>query len=457
MPSLQNVLLCALSQLAISVCVGLPLARRFVSARRLAPALAPIMGWAVFSTLALPIFSFTGFTRPTVIFLCSAAVIGGAAALARSPRKSAAEGGIDVSVWAYGAAALLAAAPALAVWPKRGGGGVVLSGAMFDHSKVAIIDDIVRLGLPPGNPFFAGGGPRLAYYYLWHFNAAIPCTLFGASGWESDIALTWFTAFASLALMMGLSAWLGGRGRAAPLVLLLSLSASLTPLLRLVLPSALLGRALAQKPWPQGWIFQASWVPQHLASASCVVVVVLILSRLASPQSWRLVPLFAVTVAAAFESSTWVGGVVFAAAAVSIGIAMLMFAGNTRARYDLLLKGAVAVVLVAAISFPFLSDQYLAMAARHAGFPVAFRPFEVLGQIVPDGVRRILDLPAYWAVLLVIQFPAIYFAGTWAMAGALTNRGTIPAKKRLVLAFALLARLPTMISAGAACFRASSC
>jgi len=122
-------------------------------------------------------------------------------------------------------------APALAGWPKLGPGGLILAESMFDHSKVAGIDDIVRLGLPPGNPFFgeAGTAPGWAYYYLWHFSAAVFGALLGASGWEADIALTWFTAFASLALMMGFAVHLSQRRSAAPCVVLLSLGASLRP------------------------------------------------------------------------------------------------------------------------------------------------------------------------------------------------------------------------------------
>ena len=97
---------------------------------------------------------------------------------------------------------------------------------MFDHAKAAIIDDIVRLGLPPGNPFFGAPEPRLVYYYLWHFSAAIPAALWRTSGWEADIALTWFTAFASLCLMMGLAVSFGRRRIGSALVLLLGLGAS---------------------------------------------------------------------------------------------------------------------------------------------------------------------------------------------------------------------------------------
>lgn len=431
--------MCALAELVLCVAVGLPVARRLVADRPLALAISPVLGWAVSSVLALPILTLSGFARPTVWLLCGAALTGGIAALWPWRRGPAARP--TLSGCAHGAAALLAVAPALAVWPKLGGGRVRLAEAMFDHSKIAIIDDIVRLGLPPGNPFFGepGAASGLAYYYLWHFSAAMLGAAVGASGWEADIALTWFTAFASLALMIGLAAEFGGRRLAPVLVVLLSLAASLRPILRLVFGPTSLGRALTSGPWPQTWIFQASWAPQHLASASCVVIAVLIISRLASPRSWPLVPLLAVIVAAGFESSTWVGGVIFAAGALPIGVALMLTAGDARTRTDLLLKGVAAVILVAAISFPFFRDECLATAAREAGFPIALRPFAVLGDILPASVRRPLDLAAYWVILLVVQFPAIYLAGAASMAGALARSAAAVADRRLIVGFALLA------------------
>src|SRR5271169_679568 len=146
MPAFLDVFLCALLELVLCVCVGLPVARGFVTGPRLALALAPVLGWAVFSALALPLLSWLGFARVTVAFLCGSAVFAGVAALlvSRPWRSLTGVGGDKLSYWAYGAAALLAVAPALAVWPKLGGGGLVLADPLFDHSKIAIVNDIVR-------------------------------------------------------------------------------------------------------------------------------------------------------------------------------------------------------------------------------------------------------------------------------------------------------------------------
>ncbi len=96
--------------------------------------------------------------------------------------------------------------------------GVHLADPIFDHSKIAIIDAMTRQGLPPVNPVFGavGAAGRLVYYYLWHFSAAELALPLRVSGWEADIGLTWFTAFASLTLMMGIAVWLSKRsGRGA--------------------------------------------------------------------------------------------------------------------------------------------------------------------------------------------------------------------------------------------------
>jgi hypothetical protein len=331
---------------------------------------------------------------------------------------------------------LVAILPALGIWPKLSGGSLVLADPMFDHSKIAIIDEIVRLGLPPGNPFFgaAEAAPGLPYYYLWHFSAALLAEMTGAGGWAADIALTWFTAFGSLLLMMGLAVRLAGRQLAAPLVLALSLAGSLGPVLRFAFTPHFLGRALSEYKAPEAWTFQATWVPQHLASASCVVLAMLILSRL----SWSMVPLLAIVVAAGFESSVWVGGIVFGAGALAIVVVMLLHAEGTHGRIDLLSRVGAASVLTVAIAYPLLHEELVGTAARHLGIPIAFHPYEVLGPLVTDPARRLLDLPAYWGILLVFALPAIYPAGAVAMLGKFANRDRSP-ERQLIVTLSLLA------------------
>ena len=434
MPSFLDVLLSGAAALAIYVCVGLPLSRSLTEYRALAWALAPTLGWAVVSVVALPILIIVGWSRTSVTTLCGVAIIGGATAILRG--RSRTDSGPSLPIWVYVAGGFFAILPALGLWPKLSDGGLVLADPLFDHSKIAIIDDIVRLGLPPGNPFYGGAEatPGLVYYYLWHFSAAILAKLVGASGWEADIALTWFTAFASLSLMTGLAVAISGRRLAAPLTLLLNLAASLGIILRLVLPSDLLGRLLSQVQAPNSWIFQATWVPQHLASAGCAVLAVLILWRL----SWSLVPLLAIVVAAGFESSAWVGGVVFGAGALAVGAALLIYGRSGQKRVELIVQAGAAALLALVLTYPFLRDEYLATAARQVGSPIVFHPYEVLGPLIPQSLRRVLDLPAYWVILLTVALPAIYPAGVAAMVGGAADGDTVSGERRLIIPLALL-------------------
>ena len=143
---------------------------------------------------------------------------------------------------------------------------------------------MTRLGLPPGNPFFgeAGHDAPLAYYYLWHFSAAELALIPGVSGWEADIALSAFTAFSSVALMMGFAAWIGGRaaaGRLGGTSCLCRFAASgrrgASLARRISTPTFLPPTGFA------GWLFQTTWAPQHTASTSCVLLSSVLLLQLA--------------------------------------------------------------------------------------------------------------------------------------------------------------------------------
>src|SRR5262249_53858884 len=155
---------------------------------------------------ALPVFFVIGMTRTTVIAGFAVAAIGALVVLWRGASRGGERVFAPVVVAALLAAALLAFAVASAILPKVSSAGVALAAPIFDHAKIAMVDEMVRQGVPPANPFFAAPS-RLAYYYLWHFSAAELAVVTGVSGWAADAALTWFTAFASLGMMIGLAVW----------------------------------------------------------------------------------------------------------------------------------------------------------------------------------------------------------------------------------------------------------
>jgi hypothetical protein len=427
MASPVNAALCALLAIAFWSLLGYALCRRLLP-RPLAAGAAPVMGWAVHSAATLPLFALIGFSPVTIVVVAMLCAMAAAVGLWRTPSESAER--VPTIPWrALAAAAALAMVPAAAVLPKFSAQGVHLADPIFDHSKIAIIDAMARQGLPPIDPVFGAVGvaDRLAYYYLWHYSAAELALPLHVSGWQADIALTWFTAFASLSLMMGVAVWLAKKSSAAIWAVALAAAASLRVVLSLIFGSYELAPFLAGPTGFSGWLFQMSWAPQHLMSASCVVTAMLLIAHYAQRQRLALLVALVLVVAAGFESSTYVGGITFAIAALAATPVLL--AGIDPARRRHFLAGlAVAAILVIGLAMPFLRDQFATAAAHGSGSPIIVHPYAVLGDLFPASLRRVLDLPAYWLILLPIEFPAAYIAGALTLVILLRSASAKPEK-----------------------------
>jgi hypothetical protein len=410
MASPLSAALCALIGTAFWTVLGYAIARQLLP-RVLALGAAPVIGWAVFSAATLPVLTLVGFSPRAVAGVAALClVIAGASLLLRpTPASSGSEFRIE-PLW-FAVAGLLALAPAVALLPKYSAHGVHLASPIFDHSKIAIIDAMARQGLPPVNPVFAapGAAGRLAYYYLWHFSAAELALPLHVSGWEADIGLTWFTAFASLTLSMAIAAWLSKRAAAAIAVIALAASASLRAILAFVFGDNELAPFLQPPIGFAGWLFQSAWVPQHLMAASCAVTAILLLAHYATEPRPVHVVVLGLVAAAGFESSAFVGGVTFAIAAVA-SAPLLLAAIDRERRLAAMLGLAVAALFALCIAAPFIRDQ-LALLGRAGSGAIVFHPFEVLGAMFPPALRRALDLPAYWLILLPLEFPATFIAG----------------------------------------------
>ena len=430
MLSLPMTALCAVLGLLLWAGSGYALARRIGFGRALALPMAPALGWAAQNVVALALSLAVGFSVAT-IFGAFALLCG--TLLLRTPRApELSDDTPSMPWWVYAAAALVAVIPALAVLPKAAGDGIVLAAAIFDHSKIALIDEIRRSGVPPVNPFYgpAGETAQVSYYYLWHFGAAQLARLAGATGWEADAAATWFTAFSTLMLMAGLALRLSG-SRLAPLIAVaLCATGSLRPVLEMLF-GADLERVLRPASGFAGWLFQSSWSPHHVASAGCLVIAVLLVTRLARGPSVLVTLVVALVVAAAFESSIWIGGVVMMLTALVLA-PVLLGATPSAGRGRLLLAAGGAGLLAAALVSPLLLAQYYAALQRGASSPVTIVPFEVIGPIAAGSLGRAANLAAYWLVLLVVEFPVVYIAGLWTLARLSADRGEC-AQRRLDL------------------------
>ena len=445
MASPVNALVCALIATAFWSLVGYALCRRLLP-RVLAIGAAPMIGWSVHSAATLPIYLLFGFSPILVAGIAAVCVLVASFSLSQPRPAEETERTLSIPAWALAAAALVALLPAATILPKSSGGAVWLADATFDHAKVAIIDAMARLGLPPVNPVIGEAGPwsGLAYYYLWHFSAAEIALVTTRSGWEADVGLTWFTAFASLTLMMGLAVWLSKRGIAAIFVVALATAGSLWVPLSWIFQVKSFAPVLAPPIGMGGWLFQATWAPQHLMAASCVVTALLLLTRYALRQAPALVVTIALLVVAGFESSTFAGGIAFAVGGL-VASPMLLSAVHPQRRLGFLGGLAIAALLVVCLITPFVRDQLAAIAARGGARPIAISPYRVFGGQFPDWLCHILDVPGYWLIILPIELPATFIAGIIAFAAAL--RSVMPGGERLVIkVFACLAAAGLVVS-----------
>ena len=447
-PTWSGTLAAAGCAAAFFTTLGLPLARMSAPAGVAPVGLAATIGWAVFSAVSLPILGIVGFDRPHVLVLAAASLAacwgllprgGGGALLPRVGRDE------RLPPWALplaGAAALL---PMLAVLPKLSAAGLILSPPMFDHVKVAIVDGIVRSGLPVQNPFLGGAGsPPLAYYYLWHVSAAELATALGIGGWSAEAAMTGVTAFSFLALAMAVAQAIGGRGLACAMVVLLSAAGTLRPLLDGLLGQTLSGALMRTDADLGGWLVQAAWVPQHLASACCVVAAVLLMWGMAEGGGLLAVALLGLLAAAGFESSTWVGGVTFAAAGPAAGLVLILELPPRSGR-RLAVRAAAAALVTIAFVWPVAQAQLGAVAARALGTPVAIMAYPVLGGLVPEGWRPVLNLAAFWLLLLPFSLPALALPGLAGMVDALRRPGRDPTGSRVLVAVVVAGLLVALL------------
>jgi hypothetical protein len=445
MASPDNALVCALIATAFWSLLGYALGSQLVP-HALAIGAAPVIGWSVHSAATLPIYLLLGFSPFLVAGIGAVCVLVAGFSLSRPRSAGEGEPAPTIPVWAFGAAAVVALVPAASILPKTSGDAVWLADATFDHAKIAIIDAMTRLGLPPVNPVFgeADAPAGLAYYYLWHFSAAEIALVTSMSGWEADIGLTWFTAFASLTLMMGLAVWLSKRASAAIWVVMLAAGGSLWATLYWIFHAKSLAPVLLPPIGMAGWLFQATWVPQHLMAASCVVTAMLLITRYAFQQTFALVVPIALLIVAGFESSVFVGGIAFAFAGLIA--APILFAETDPQRRLRFVRGlAIAALLVVCLITPFVRDQLAVVYARGGANPILVAPYRVFGGQFTGWLRRVLDVPGYWLIVLPVELPATFVAGMITLAAAL--RSAMPRYEKLAIkVFACVAGASLVVS-----------
>ena len=117
-----------------------------------------------------------------------------------------------------------------------------------------------------------------------------------------------------------------------------------------------LGPVLLPSIGMAGWLFQATWVPQHLMAASCVVTAMLLVTRYVVQPSLALVLTIGLLIVAGFESSAFVGGITCAFAGL-IAVPFLLAEVNAERRLRIIRGLAIAALLVVCLIAPFVRDQ----------------------------------------------------------------------------------------------------
>ena len=106
---------------------------------------------------------------------------------------------------------------------------------------------------------------------------------------------------------------------------------------------------------------------------------------------------------------------------------------------------AIAALLVVCLIAPFVRDQLATVHARGGGNPFIVAPYRVFGEQFPVWLRRVLDVPGYWLIILPVELPATFIAGMIALAAAL--RSAMPRSEKLAITvFACLASAGLIIS-----------
>lgn len=340
--------------------------------------------------------------------------------------------------------ALFGVMVAQCLFPGVQKGGLYVSDMLFDHAKIAISDSIAREGLPAKNPYYAPGGAQivLAYYYLWHFVASQPRLLNGVSGWEADVAITWFTAFAVAGLLVALAVDLTGRAAAGVVVLLIASVAEIAePLMPLIFPGH--ARWVVVPPNLMPLWLQCAWVPQHVMSATAVTLALVLIADVAARRRFDVVAVVCLGLfgAAAAGSSFWVGAVCVLLCSPLIVAALLVARLDRAAWVALGWTAAGAACLAALFMAPILYAQLVTPRQPHVPMELGIMPasfwIDVGDPFSPplDALLKLGQVLLFWLQTLPLTVGVSVVLGLPALIARPGDRSTAPRTLRLLAGF----------------------
>ncbi|PDT81049.1 hypothetical protein [Sinorhizobium sp. BJ1] len=401
----SSIISSALVSSAIGYAIGWPVSKYFDSNIRMRLLLSPVIGLGIFGAAGVSIFHFLPITAINLILVVlslSAIALwlskGTIDPLLRSPASP----GFCWSTVAF----LLCLLPTFEIIPQYYGGSVGVGHPIWDHAKIAIVNEIAQNGVPPANPFHseAGSPNTLIYYYAWHFIAACSSVITGATGWEADIALTGITALFSTFVVTWLAVARSRSANAAWWVLPLLFVGSLKPIVRFVC-GKWLDKWMAPQHGLQTWIIQAPWVPQHVFSGTLALIAIMAYLRILFSDAGRnmaLAMFMGAILASAYGSSMWAGGLSLLLILPIVGVLSVSHVLRAKRLPEVFISLSVTVAMTLLCAAVLISEQSSILHTRKV---VDFWVFPIF-----VGDHWFLDVPGFWLVQIFLEFGIIYLS-----------------------------------------------
>jgi hypothetical protein len=363
---------------------------------------APAIGVCLFGPVALVLCFVLGLSWPIVVLAWAVSLVGAWWWGRSGDEPAAAPHGRRVLLLA----GLLASFLVLDLLPWEADGRTYYMTELYDHDKVAMIDSMVREGMPPRNPYLSPGGEAipLAYYHGTHALAACVCELTGVAGWPGSVSMTWYAAFAFVTLCAGWAVRWGGAGAGKWAVLACLLGTLTRPLHGPFGPIGPTSIDFSNDMFGLGtFAEQANWAPHHILATVGLVTALWALVRYAEDglDFRRATVLIAGGFAICAASSTWVAFTAVLAAPC------VLLATRGRGWRPALAGAALAVVL----AWPVLA----AIVGRPNEVPLGRSPIGWRVLDVSGLSGWALDIPLYWVYFLPLRLGVCYVAGLLAM------------------------------------------
>lgn len=302
---------------------------------------------------------------------------------------------------------------ASALFIKTSGIDITFSIPIFDHIKVAVIDSITRNGLPISNPFLISHSNDgvFHYYYLWYLLAANISIIFHISGYSSDIILTFITSFVSILTAFFLVSEICSKKnkiKAQYIICLLLFSGPSIDVINIIL-NGHLSDILSHNHSLETWIYQAAWVPQHLLSASFVVLSLYLLGTIDKYNRYIFFIIVSLIVSA-FGCSVWVGGITFFVISIIIFIYDLI----TSNRKKIVILNWLSVSIVSILLSTPLIYNMLSAPKRVGQSPIALSIYDTsTGGKLYDLIFFFVGAMPIWITVITISFYIILFKITF--------------------------------------------